>query len=62
MPEIVGVTSIVVKVLNGGGFVVSTLYADGFENVKATDSVGKMKKRLKVAVEEMVEDTKMKGA
>lgn len=62
MPEIVGVTSIVVKVLNGGGFVVETHYADGFENVKAIDSVGKMKKRLKVAVDEMVEDTKLKGA
>ncbi len=62
MPEIIGVTSITIKVLNGGGFVVETAYADDFKTSKACDSAGKMRKRLKEAMNEMIEDTKPKGA
>ncbi len=56
MPEIVGVNQISIKVLNGGGFVVETSYADDFKTSKACDSVGKMRKRLKEALSEMIDD------
>jgi hypothetical protein len=61
MPEVVGVKLVEVLGLAGGGYIVTTTYRDGFLQQKAVHSVAQMKKRLKVAIEELIEDNTVKA-
>ena len=59
--EAVPLVSIHVRVLPGGGFYLEWFYKDHVGSETAVESPVKMKKRLKLLVDEMLEDNKPKG-
>jgi hypothetical protein len=63
MPNEVRVKSVAVTAMNGGGYLVYTEFDsnDMAAEEKAVDTAAKMKKRLKLAIDEMVADNTPKA-